>query len=202
VKLNLAFFKQLPEKEKILTLSTKITLLRIFLIPFLVFTISAQIWSIAFWIIVLGAITDIADGKIARARNEITMLGSCLDPIADKLFILSTYFTFACTNHSFISVPAWFFWLVLTKEILLIVGGVILYALKGVVVQAESVGKYAMTLQTFFIAWITVCHYVHCRPFITYQVMLYAIIFFVFASLLQYFKMGILQLRVQNYGQK
>jgi cardiolipin synthase len=202
VRLNFLFFKNLPEKEKTLTLSTKITLLRIFLIPVLVFAISAQMWALAFWLILIGAITDIADGKIARARNEVTMLGSCLDPVADKLFILSTYFTFAYTNSSFISIPAWFFWLVLAKEFLLIIGGLLLYMLKGVVVEAEAVGKYAMTLQTFFIAWLTVCNYAHWHPFITYQLILCAIIFFVFASLFQYFKMGILQLRVQNYGQK
>lgn len=200
MKLGFSFFKKLPDKEKKITLSTKITLMRIFMVPLIVFAIINHYWGIVFWLIIVAAISDVADGKIARLRNEITVLGTCLDPIADKLLILSSYLALAYCNTSFLSIPVWFFWIVLFKEILLIIGGIVFYLLKGNIVQPEPVGKFAMALQTIFIAWLSSCYYFHWHPFITYQVMLSGVIIFVISSLFQYFKIGINQLMLQNYG--
>ncbi len=197
MKINFSFFKQLPEKEKKLTLSTKITLLRLISIPFIVFAIISHYWGIVFWLIIFAAISDIIDGKIARARNEITILGTCLDPITDKLLVLSCYLTFAYTDTLFLSIPVWFFWLVLFKEILLIIGGVIFYFLNGNIVQPVTVGKTAMAVQIIFIAWLASCYYFHWHPIITYKLMLTTVIIFVFSSLFQYFKIGINQLVLQ-----
>ncbi|MDR3646662.1 MAG: CDP-alcohol phosphatidyltransferase family protein [Candidatus Babeliales bacterium] len=194
MKFNLSSFKKWPAREKKLTLSTQITLFRIFIIPFIVFAIVNQYWGIVFSLVVLGAISDVADGKIARARNEITALGTCLDPVADKLLVLSCYLALANTDTTFLSIPVWFFWLVLFKEFVLIIGGIIFYYLKGNIVQPEFVGKSAMALQIIFIAWLSACYYFNWHPYITYNVMLVSVIVFVVASLLQYFKIGLTQL--------
>lgn len=74
-----------------LNLPTKITLVRLFLIPLFiaVFFISALPYRYAFaaGVFVLAAITDAIDGHIARSRNLVTNLGKFLDPIADKVLI-------------------------------------------------------------------------------------------------------------------
>ncbi|MBQ8319600.1 MAG: CDP-diacylglycerol--glycerol-3-phosphate 3-phosphatidyltransferase [Clostridia bacterium] len=74
-----------------LNLPTKITLLRLFLIPVFVavFFIEAipYRYAIAAGVFVLAAITDAIDGHIARSRNLVTNLGKFLDPIADKVLI-------------------------------------------------------------------------------------------------------------------
>lgn len=74
-----------------LNLPTKITLVRLFLIPVFVavFFIEAipYRFAVAAGIFVLAAITDAIDGHIARSRNLVTTLGKFLDPIADKVLI-------------------------------------------------------------------------------------------------------------------
>lgn len=74
-----------------LNLPTKITLVRLFLIPVFmaVFFIEAipYRYAVAAAIFVLAAVTDALDGHIARSRNLVTTLGKFLDPIADKVLI-------------------------------------------------------------------------------------------------------------------
>ena len=74
-----------------LNLPTKITLVRLFLIPVFmaVFFIEAipYRYAVAAAIFVLAAATDALDGHIARSRNLVTTLGKFLDPIADKVLI-------------------------------------------------------------------------------------------------------------------
>ena len=75
-----------------LNLPNKITLSRIFLIPFLlVFLISPSMLFcfIAAVIFGLAAATDWLDGYVARTTNQVTLLGKLLDPIADKLLVLA-----------------------------------------------------------------------------------------------------------------
>ncbi|ADW70688.1 CDP-alcohol phosphatidyltransferase family protein [Granulicella tundricola] len=68
-----------------------LTLLRLFIIPFLVINILDGRWTLAFGLIMLAGISDGLDGVIARWLKQITTLGLYLDPIADKL-LLSTLF--------------------------------------------------------------------------------------------------------------
>jgi len=68
-----------------------LTLLRLFIIPFLVINILDQHWGAAFALIMLAAISDGLDGLMARWLSQHTQLGQYLDPIADKL-LLSTLF--------------------------------------------------------------------------------------------------------------
>lgn len=68
-----------------------LTLLRLFLVPFLVITIPDGHWRIAFALFVVAGITDGLDGMLARKLQQRTTLGQYLDPIADKL-LLSTLF--------------------------------------------------------------------------------------------------------------
>ena len=75
-----------------MNLPNKLTLLRVFLIPFfLIF----MYWKIPFHYLIglllfsAAAITDALDGKIARKRNLITNFGKFLDPLADKVLVIS-----------------------------------------------------------------------------------------------------------------
>jgi len=68
-----------------------LTLLRLFIIPFLVINILDRHWVTAFALIVLAGISDGLDGLMARWLSQHTQLGQYLDPIADKL-LLSTLF--------------------------------------------------------------------------------------------------------------
>lgn len=78
-------------KHKI-NLPNKLTIMRIIMTPFLVFFMlySMRFSSLlSFIIFVAASITDFVDGKIARSRNLVTDFGKFLDPIADKIIVLS-----------------------------------------------------------------------------------------------------------------
>ena len=68
-----------------------LTLLRLFIIPFLVINILDRHWLLAFTLFMLAGLSDALDGLVARALSQHTRLGQYLDPIADKL-LLSTLF--------------------------------------------------------------------------------------------------------------
>lgn len=68
-----------------------LTLLRLFLVPFLVIAILDGYWNWAFLLFVIAGISDGLDGLLARLMSQHTRLGQYLDPIADKL-LLSTLF--------------------------------------------------------------------------------------------------------------
>jgi len=76
-----------------MNLPNKLSLLRIFLIPVMLFFYLADFVPygkvIALAVFIIAAFTDFLDGKIARKHNLVTNLGKLLDPIADKLLVMS-----------------------------------------------------------------------------------------------------------------
>ena len=72
-----------------------LTLLRLFLIPFLVINILDHHYGIALLLFLLGGVTDALDGRLARHLGQSTRLGQYLDPIADKLMLSTLFLTAA-----------------------------------------------------------------------------------------------------------
>ena len=101
-----------------MTTATKITLLRVAMIPaYMVFMYlsggSSNLWMwIALGIFILASITDYIDGYIARKHNQVSDFGKFLDPLADKLLTIAAM-TMFCQWGSF---PAWALMIVLTRE--------------------------------------------------------------------------------------
>ncbi len=81
-----------------MNLPNKLTVLRIIMIPFVMFFYLAEFIPhsigkiIALVLFILAALTDLLDGKIARSRNLVTNLGKFLDPIADKILTSAVLF--------------------------------------------------------------------------------------------------------------
>ena len=124
-----------------MNLPSKLTIGRIIIIPFFVFTLlrsntSDTMKIIALILFLLASITDLLDGYLARARNEITSFGKFADPIADKLMVCSALICFVQLG----SLPAWIAIIVVCREI--IISGIRLVAVeKGVVIAASVWGK-------------------------------------------------------------
>jgi cardiolipin synthase len=68
-----------------------LTLLRVFLAPFLVITVMERRFALAFALFLVAACTDAMDGLLARWLSQRTMLGQYLDPVADKLLLSSLF---------------------------------------------------------------------------------------------------------------
>ena len=108
-----------------MTLANKITILRLVLTPVLVIGLlqGSELWPLV--IFVLSAITDVLDGAAARWRGERSLLGSFLDPLADKLLIVSTTLTLAHLGR----LPMWVFVVIFSRDLLIFLGWNIIYIL-------------------------------------------------------------------------
>ena len=190
-KINIRMFKRLLDREKKITLSTWLTLLRVMLVPFIVGAMITHYWGIAFVLFMIASFTDLIDGNLARLRNEKTFLGAVLDPIADKLLLLSVFFTLAFVQSPLFAIPKWFVWLVLIKEMLQGFGFILVYLIKGhIEVQPRLLGKLTTMVQMVFIMWLFACYFFEWLPIKTYYSMLGILLFLIGASFLQYAHMG------------
>jgi cardiolipin synthase len=186
-KLSFRFLKNLPAREKRVTLSTLFTLLRVFFAPIIIYAMVADYWGVAFFLFLAAALSDTVDGTLARLRDEQTFLGACLDPLADKILLLSIFFTLAFVDTPLFAIPLWFVLLVLAKEVLQIGGAVLLLAIRGhIEVRPTLLGKITMVVQVAFIIWLFACYFFRWVPIKTYYTMLGVLLFMIIASLLQY----------------
>ncbi|MFW6172359.1 MAG: CDP-diacylglycerol--glycerol-3-phosphate 3-phosphatidyltransferase [Elusimicrobiota bacterium] len=122
-------------------LSDKLTFLRIILaIPFVLFLLRESLIFkiISLVIFIIAVMTDYLDGKVARKRGEVSDLGKFLDPLADKIFIMSSLIIFVQLEK--IRVPAWPVILIVAREF--VVNGLRTFgATKGEVIAATMAGK-------------------------------------------------------------
>jgi cardiolipin synthase (CMP-forming) len=107
-----------------MNLPNAITIARILSVPVLIWLIVSGEYLLAFWLFVLAGVSDGVDGYIAKRFDQRTELGAYLDPIADKLMLVSIYVSLGLLRV----LPPWLVILVATRDIM-IVGGVVLAAL-------------------------------------------------------------------------
>jgi len=133
-------------------LPNKLSILRVLCIPLIVIImlIPDRNWQwAALALFVLASFTDFLDGHIARKYQLITDFGKFIDPVADKLLVLSTLIMLIHRGL----MPAWAVVIVLARE--LSVDGLRLIAVtKGKVIAAGPLGKIKTTLQMCMIIWI------------------------------------------------
>ena len=195
-KINWHWRANLPAHEIRHTVATVCTIGRIVLAPIIVGAMVYGAWRIAFWCFVLASATDILDGLLARWFNQRTYLGACLDPIADKLLLVSCFATLTFVQSPLFTIPIWFLLVVLCKEVLLITGACVVYAIKGYLpVEPTKLGKMTTFVQTCFIIWLFTCYFFHWVPTKTYYTMLGLLLVLVCASFVQYARIGARLLR-------
>ena len=136
-----------------MNLANKLTIFRIILVPIMVICaylpISGEFYEIPITLLIMegifiiASITDKLDGYIARSRNQITTFGKFLDPLADKILVLSAMVIFVQMSK----LPAWIPIIVLAREF--IVSGIRLIAVQsdGNVIAASAWGKLKTVTQ-------------------------------------------------------
>lgn len=132
-------------QEQNVNLPNVLTIARILLIPvfILVFISPTPERSLAAAaVFLIAAATDFLDGYLARRRSQVTRLGRLLDPIADKLLVLSGLVLLV----QFGRVAAWVAIVIIARE-LAVTGVRALAASEGVILSAETTGKYKMIAQ-------------------------------------------------------
>ena len=124
-----------------MNLPNKLTVLRMIMVPFFVLFMLTDIGGgankwITLAIFCVASLTDLLDGKIARARNLVTNFGKFMDPLADKLLVSAALI---CLSPKMI--PAWVVITIISRE-LFISGFRILAADQGIVLAAGWWGKF------------------------------------------------------------
>lgn len=170
-----------------LTLATFFTLLRIALIPVIIFALYHHYWITSCILFGISALTDFLDGFIARTYNQQTALGALLDPLADKLLMIAVFTTLWYKSITFFVIPRWFIVVLITKELLLVVGSVgLLFTRYRIFIKPSVLGKLAMLIQILFIVWLFIsyiCGY-NCSNF--NQIMLYLIAVIIMSACFDY----------------
>lgn len=180
--------------KRYITIPTWFTIARIALIPFIVFALLGHAWDYAFWLFALAALTDLVDGALARVLNERSFLGACLDPIADKLLVVSVFAALAYESAPSTVIPAWFVWLILAKELTLIVGACIIYFRAGSVqIKPCWLGKLSMLAQSLFVAFLFIGYFISWLPYEAIAHCILVLALLAIAALISYIRQGIIQ---------
>jgi cardiolipin synthase len=128
------------------TIPNGITLLRLALTPFFVLAVVSGDHLVALGIFVAAGISDALDGLIARLLAMRSVLGTYLDPIADKLLLVTAYVVLTLPIPGAITVPLWLTVMALSRDFLIVVVALLLYLGAGVREFPPSLWGKATTL--------------------------------------------------------
>ena len=143
------------QKSKNMGLANKITIARILLVPFLLtslFYYKAEydfLRFVALGIFFVCVLTDAIDGYVARRFFQKTELGKILDPLADKLLILTAFLCLSMLGHipAASRIPPWLTIIVFSRDAIILLGsGIILILFKDIDIKPSATGK----VTTFF----------------------------------------------------
>src|SRR6266508_2187873 len=125
-------------------LANWLTTLRILLIPVFVTLLVYRKAGWAFAVFCAASLTDMLDGYIARTRGSQTRLGAFLDPVADKLLITSAFITLTYLKV----IPFWIAAVVVSRDLILSVGVLVIHVAGGTVHPTPSwLGKASTVCQ-------------------------------------------------------
>jgi cardiolipin synthase len=116
-------FKQIqPYQNRAISIPNILTLVRILLTPLLIILLLRREYSLGLLVFVLAGISDALDGFIARCFDQRTLLGAYLDPLADKILLVSSFICLGVLKV----LPAWLAVVVITRDVIIVLGIAIL----------------------------------------------------------------------------
>ncbi len=133
-----------------LNLPNTLTLIRILTIPIFLECLAYHLYLEALVVFAIGGITDFFDGLTARWLNQQTALGAYLDPIADKLLVISSFIMLGLID----GLPMWLTVVVVARDVLIVVGYGAIYLLveEKMIVRPSWIGKWSTTFQLLTLA--------------------------------------------------
>jgi CDP-diacylglycerol--glycerol-3-phosphate 3-phosphatidyltransferase len=143
-----------------LTLANKVTIGRIVIVPLFIATVlyysperdHLRLVSLALFLV--ATISDVIDGYIARRFYQKTAAGAILDPLADKLLLISAFLCLFIVGHYFpvFRFPMWFVVTIISRDVILLLGALIIQSTTGKLkIEPNIWGKAAAFFQTLCI---------------------------------------------------
>lgn len=160
-----------------MNLANKLTLSRIVMIPLFFYFLQRGTDSgilISGGVFILASITDFFDGYIARSRNMVSKFGKFMDPLADKLLVITAFVCFVELQW----VPSWAVIIIIARELIVSIFRAIA-ASDGIVIAAGNLGKYKTVSQMLSI--ILYCISPLYKDFISFPVEL--VLFYIATAL-------------------
>jgi len=133
-----------------LNLPNALTLIRILTVPVFLECLAYHLYWEALVVFAIGGITDFFDGLTARWLNQQTALGAYLDPVADKLLVISSFIMLGIID----GIPMWLTVVVVVRDILIVVGNAAIYLLvqQKMPVRPSRIGKWSTSFQLLTLA--------------------------------------------------
>lgn len=192
-----------------MTLASKITVGRLFLVPvFVVFAVYYGLsvaagepeevfrwWAVG--IFILAAASDGLDGWIARRFNQRSSFGAKLDPVADKVLLLAGLVTLALVDwgEGNWRVPGWFLALAVARDVMILGGIAVLHFTKGFVpIRPHWSGKVCTFTQMVLLGWVML-KWIDFSPL---WPTIFATVFTIWSGV-AYFLEGLSQLKAENH---
>lgn len=138
-----------------LNIPNTLSVVRILLTPVFVICLLRDMFPAAIFVFLLAGISDALDGLFARYLNQRTLLGAYLDPIADKILLMSAFICLAVLEK----IPPWLAVVVISRDIIIVVG----YAISEITdtrhrirVKPSIASKCTTVAQLFTVLWVLV----------------------------------------------
>lgn len=170
-----------------MTVPNLISILRIILVPiFIIYMIDHRTLA-SLVIFMIAGVSDALDGFIARVFHQKSNLGAHLDPLADKILLMSAYIISAI----FKMIPSWLAVLTISRDVIILLGVLVLYLNRyPVKIQPSLLGKATTCMQVVTILIVLSHDYLNIRFLKIYSFWLAAL--FTVASGLQYMRSGLI----------
>ena len=133
-----------------LNLPNTITLLRILTVPVFLECLAYHLYLEALVVFAISGFSDFLDGLLARWMNQQTSLGAYLDPVADKLLVVSSFIMLGSID----GLPVWLTVVVVARDAIIVIGFSVIYFLVEERWQARPsrIGKWSTTFQLLTLA--------------------------------------------------
>lgn len=176
--------------------ANKVSIFRVISIPFFLGVVLYYdpqrdiLRFVALGIFLLAVVSDFIDGYIARVKKQKTKFGSIVDPLADKLLLITSFIALYSKNNLYpgLFFPLWVVLVVISRDTIILLGAVIIYIMKqDLNVVPSNLGKF-----TTFFQMMTVVSFLLRLNFVT--IMWNIAVFFTILSGIDYIRKGVLTL--------
>lgn len=123
---------EVEKRLRPLTLPNFITLMRMAIVPFFVIAVAEGDFKVALSTLIIAGLTDALDGWMARRFDMESLVGAYLDPIADKLLLVTAYVTLTIPMGQVVVIPLWLAILALFRDFFIMVVVLVLYLVEDI----------------------------------------------------------------------
>ncbi|MCP2520724.1 CDP-alcohol phosphatidyltransferase family protein [SCandidatus Aminicenantes bacterium Aminicenantia_JdfR_composite] len=190
-------------KKEIFTLANQLTFFRILLVPIFIFFMLYKKVNFAFYVFILAGVTDGLDGLVARMWKQKTPLGTLLDPMADKLLLVSSFLILSFPSVSYPNtIPIWLTIFVVGRDVLIGSSALFIYLTRGIKTFNPTIlGKVSTIFQILTVLLVLLFNYL-LQKSIYLQGLFLITLFFTITSGLHYLYVAIqlIKMKTTNLG--